>query len=86
MGLSTAGCKTCGLVMTNPMPSPDAMGEFYSLHYRRYYLKMDIPTLEHIQAYELDRRAAYTVDYLSQFGLLRRLQTNVRCRCGEGSI
>ena len=80
MGLSTAGCKTCGLVMTNPMPSSDAMGEFYSLHYRRYYHKVDIPTLEHIQAYELDRRAAYTVDYLQPVWFARRLQANVRCR------
>jgi 2-polyprenyl-3-methyl-5-hydroxy-6-metoxy-1,4-benzoquinol methylase len=86
MGLSTAGCKTCGLVMTNPMPSSDAMGEFYSFHYRRYYHKVDIPTLEHIQAYELDRRAAYTVDYLSQFGLLADCKRMLDVGCGEGSI
>lgn len=86
MGLSTAGCKTCGLVMTNPMPSSDAMGEFYSLHYRQYYHKVDIPTLENIQAYELDRRAAYTVDYLSQFGLLADCKRMLDVGCGEGSI
>jgi len=86
MGVSTAGCKSCGLVMTNPMLASEAMNEFYSHHYRQYYHKVEVPTLEHIQAYELDRRAAYTADYLSQYGLLADCKRMLDVGCGEGSI
>ncbi len=72
--------------MTNPMPASEAMNEFYSHHYRQYYHKVEVPTLEHIQAYELDRRAAYTADYLSQYGLLADCKRMLDVGCGEGSI
>lgn len=86
MGVSTAGCKRCGLVMTNPMLAPEAMQEFYRHHYRRYYHKVEVPTFEHIHSYELDRRAAYTVDFLVKSDLLHDCRRVLDVGCGEGSI
>ena len=36
-GISTAIYKSCGLLFTNPRPTPLWFGEFYQNHYRKYY-------------------------------------------------
>lgn len=86
MGVSTANCKVCGLVMTNPLPTQEAMDEFYEYQYRFIYGKPLVPTLEYIRELELERRASYTVDFLSERNLFAECNRVLDVGCGEGSI
>ncbi|MCC7146650.1 MAG: class I SAM-dependent methyltransferase [Phycisphaeraceae bacterium] len=92
MGVETSRCAHCGLVMTNPMPTDEALGEFYKKHYRKYYRKLERPDVSYIQRYALHRRAIYTVKFLAAQGLLghengQGAGTRVLdVGCGEGSI
>ncbi len=86
MGISTARCSGCGLIMTNPVPSAEALEEFYSQHYRNYYRKLERPDLRYIQRYALGRRAEHTVEYLGSSGLLGAKTQVIDVGCGEGSL
>ena len=86
MGVETSRCDSCGLVMTNPMPSEAALGEFYSTYYRYYYRKLERPDLSYIHRYSLDRRAIYTTAFLREQGLLPENVRVLDVGCGEGSI
>ena len=86
MGLSTVGCIGCGLVMTNPMPTVEALDRFYSHEYRRVYRKVDVPSTEHIVQYRLDVRAAYIVDYLVVQGVIDETTDVLDIGCAEGSV
>jgi SAM-dependent methyltransferase len=41
--LRTTICRRCGLVWTNPRPSPEAIDEYYRSHYRQHYKKSRLP-------------------------------------------
>jgi len=69
MGLQTAGCCGCGLVMTNLVPNEEAMRDFYEHHYRGYYRKTETPTIRYIQKFGLAGRATYTASYLQERNL-----------------
>jgi len=86
MGIETAACRTCGLIMTNPAPTEEAMGEFYRVHYRQVYNKVRRPTARHIRKNELDRRARYAADYLEKLGLLAPDRKILDVGCAEGSL
>jgi SAM-dependent methyltransferase len=71
MDVTTVGCHGCGFVLTNPQPTEAALNDFYEHHYRRYYQKTDMPTLEYIREYRKDERAAATTRFLGQQGALK---------------
>lgn len=86
MGINTAGCLGCGLIMTNPMPADDDLNDFYQHHYRRVYRKVNKPTLSHIKEYALDARARYLVDYLVRNSWVPRGARVLDVGCAEGSV
>jgi SAM-dependent methyltransferase len=46
--LRTTICRKCGLVWSNPRPSPEAVRRYYSSEYRLDYKGQSIPSLRHI--------------------------------------
>jgi 2-polyprenyl-3-methyl-5-hydroxy-6-metoxy-1,4-benzoquinol methylase len=86
MGIETVHCATCGLIMTNPMPTKEALGEFYTKHYRTFYRRTDSPTFDYLRQHELVRRASYSVDYLDKHSVIQDGAEILDVGCGEGSI
>jgi SAM-dependent methyltransferase len=86
MGISTSGCRRCGLVMTNPRPVATAMDDFYRYHYRDYYESVDVPDETYIKKIHKDERAKYTADFLEQAGALDNTSRLLDYGCGEGSL
>lgn len=86
MGVRTVRCAACGLIMTNPMPTPEALADFYAHHYRRYYRGSDRPTPRHIRKFQLEKRAAYHAQIMSDTGLLHQGMAILDVGCAEGSL
>jgi len=86
MGVQTAGCCQCGLVMTNPVPNEEAMREFYTHQYRRYYRGTETPTIRYIEEFGLADRAKYTAIYLQKQKLFFKCARILDVGCSEGSI
>jgi len=86
MGLNTARCRGCGLIMTNPAPTEASLSEFYAKHYRKYYRKLEKPDLSYIRRYALDRRADLTTQALLDAGLIGDGKNVLDVGCGEASI
>jgi 2-polyprenyl-3-methyl-5-hydroxy-6-metoxy-1,4-benzoquinol methylase len=90
MGLVTVGCLGCGLVMTNPQPTAEALDDFYAHHYRHFYSDFGprdgIPTEAHIRAYRIDRRCAVTADLLVARGELLPGMVVLDIGAAEGSM
>ncbi len=90
MGLVTVGCLGCGLVMTNPQPTADALDDFYSNHYRHFYSDFGprdgIPTEAHIRACRIDRRCAVTAEFLVTRGELLSDMVVLDIGAAEGSM
>ncbi|MDL2338215.1 MAG: class I SAM-dependent methyltransferase [Pseudomonadota bacterium] len=86
MGLVTVGCLRCGLVMTNPQPTSEAIDDFYARHYRRYYQRNAAPTLQQIRALRIDERTAATADFLIARGELRPGMSVLDIGSSEGSM
>lgn len=86
MGVTTARCQSCGLIMTNPMPTEQVLSDFYANYYRQHYRKLAKPDESYIWRYKLDQRATYTVDYLLEHKLLFPGVQVLDVGCGEGSI
>ena len=86
MGISTSGCRHCGLVMTNPRPVVTAMDNFYRYNYRDYYESVDVPDAAYIKKIQKDVRARYTTDCLERAGALENASRRLDDGCGEGSL
>lgn len=86
MGLHTVGCVGCGLVLTNPRPSKQAMAQFYAHDYRRYYTGFQSPSEAYIQKFRRRERADHHADYLDRAGLLRPALRVLDIGCAEGSL
>jgi SAM-dependent methyltransferase len=86
MGVCTAQCAKCGLVMTNPMPTADALNAFYKSTYRVYYRKVQSPSAEHILELGLGVRAEYTAGVLQAQGLITQGSAILDVGCAEGSL
>lgn len=86
MGIVTVGCLGCGLVMTNPQPTSEALDDFYAHHYRRYYRQSEAPTMNYIRALRIDERTAATVDFLIARGELRPGMAVLDVGASEGSM
>ncbi|MFM9917257.1 MAG: methyltransferase domain-containing protein [Rhizobacter sp.] len=86
MGIVTVGCLSCGLVMTNPQPTGEALDDFYAHHYRRYYRQSIAPTLSDIRALRIDVRTLAAVDFLVSRGVLRPGMAVLDIGASEGSM
>lgn len=86
MGLPTCQCEKCGLAMTNPVPTEEALSQFYRDDYRAYYRKTDRPSEQHIEEYGLGKRAEYTSGFLKDAGLLNDAPQVLDVGCAEGSL
>ncbi len=86
MGITTVRCEGCGLIMTNPLPTPEALDVFYQDHYRQFYRKLARPNRSYIRRYALHKRANHTSDYLAATGLLAPNRRVLDVGGGEGSI
>ena len=86
MGVETAGCTHCGLVMTWPMPVEEDLADFYELYYRHFYQSVDRPDSSYIQRYHKDERAAYTAGFLQAQGVLTPGSRVLDFGCAEGSL
>ena len=86
MALRTVGCKVCGLVMTNPQPSPSDMVDFYKNHYRSYYQKREHPSEAYIREFKKDIRSSETADFLVSQKLIAHESTVLDIGASEGCI
>lgn len=86
MDVATVGCTGCGLVLTNPQLTEASLNDFYRNHYRRYYQKTDVPSLDYIREYRKDERAAYTAQFLQRNGALRAGMRVLDIGASEGCI
>ncbi|MEK7703171.1 MAG: class I SAM-dependent methyltransferase [Nitrospirota bacterium] len=86
MGIPTTQCLGCGMVMTNPRPTEEAMAQFYQHYYRQYYVQVETPTPQYIKASGLEPRASYTVDFFRDHNLLVEGSKVLDVGCGAGFI
>lgn len=86
MGIVTVGCLGCGLVMTNPQPTSEALDDFYAHHYRRYYDRSEATTQRSIRALRIDERTAATVEFLIGRGELMPGMAVLDVGASEGSM
>lgn len=86
MGLHTSGCSTCGLVMSNPQPTAEALDTFYRQHYRSFYQGAAEPSLAYIHSYRKDERCAEAVAFMQRSGLLREGMKALDIGASEGVL
>lgn len=86
MGLRTAGCCACGLIMTNPQPSEDWLGRFYRDHYRAVYQRVEHPSLDYISRLQKDVRAIEASEFLDRHGALPQAGLVMDIGASEGCI
>jgi SAM-dependent methyltransferase/ribosomal protein S27AE len=86
LGITTVGCKRCGLVQTNPRPSASGLDRFYRDHYRIFYQGTTAPDQAYITNLNKDVRLAYTARYFAESMRLGRDAVVLDFGCGEGSL
>ena len=86
MGISTAGCKNCGLVMTNPQPSEKFLEQFYLKDYRLYYQKTERPSENYIKKYGKDRRSEETARFIEKSTDFSKIHDVLDIGASEGSL
>jgi SAM-dependent methyltransferase len=86
LGLSTVGCRHCGLIQTNPRPDAAGLADFYALHYRRLYQGVGAPSEQYVAQYRKDVRLRYTVQHLARVLGLGEHSRLLDYGCGEGSL
>ena len=80
--LHTAICKDCGLVYTNPMPTIEAITQYYSKDYRASYKGVTTPKFKHI--YRAGRMALERLERI--LPILHKGQTLVDMGSGGGEF
>jgi hypothetical protein len=64
----TVGCLNCGFVFTNPVHTEEFYNHFYANNYRDVYKKESaIPSREYEKKFELNARAKWHIDWISQY-------------------
>lgn len=86
MGINTVACTECGMITTNPVPTPAALDGFYRDHYRQVYAKVDEPSTSYLATYGLEPRARYIAAYLAANAALPSAPNVLDVGCAEGSI
>jgi len=86
IGITTVGCKRCGLVQTNPRPSAEGLNVFYRDHYRLFYQGATNPDAAYIANLNKDVRLARTAAFFSEGVGLVSGAVILDYGCGEGSL
>lgn len=86
MGIVTVLCDTCGLIHTNPRPTPAFVDAFYSRHYRTVYSKVAEPSVEYLERHGIPQRMAHSAALLGRLGLLGPGISILDVGCSEGSF
>ncbi len=86
MGLTTVGCNQCGLIMTNPQPTMEAMNSFYEKDYRSYYQNTIAPSEDYVRTLHKDKRAQHLVDYLQMHNCVQADARILDVGCAEGAV
>jgi 2-polyprenyl-3-methyl-5-hydroxy-6-metoxy-1,4-benzoquinol methylase len=86
MGITTVGCRRCGLIFVNPRPTPMAMNLFYQRHYRKFYESVERPTDEYVNAGPFRARAEYVVNALHEFTSNYTDAKLLDIGCAEGTL
>jgi len=86
MGITTVGCDHCGLLLTNPQPTPEALSSFYRNDYRNIYQNTLSPSQGYIETLQKDQRANHLVRYLSDQKLLSEGISVLDVGCAEGAV
>jgi len=86
LGLVTVGCRSCGLLQTNPRPDAAGLTAFYTHHYRQLYQGVQDPSERYIAEFRKDERLHYTVTHLMQALALSDRSVLLDYGCGEGSL
>lgn len=86
LGLTTVLCECCGLVYTNPMPTPSSLITFYQAEYRRLYRNKSSISNDDIQNLGIERRTQYTVDFLATALDIKSVHSILDFGAGDGSL
>jgi SAM-dependent methyltransferase len=86
MGITTVGCKWCGLVQTNPRPSQSGLDLFYENDYRHFYQGVTYPDLEYIKKLHKHDRFKYTVAHLRPLIGCELDYSILDIGCSEGAL
>lgn len=86
LGLVTVGCRSCGLMQTNPRPDAPGLADFYAHHYRKLYQGVVDPTRQYVAQYHKDERLRYTATHLLSVLSIDEQSTWLDYGCGEGSL
>jgi SAM-dependent methyltransferase len=86
MGLTTVGCVRCGLLLTNPQPTPQALNEFYLTAYRHLYQGVERPSEEYIERFRKRERAQAVHAHIMRLVQHSSIDSLVDIGCAEGSL
>jgi 2-polyprenyl-3-methyl-5-hydroxy-6-metoxy-1,4-benzoquinol methylase len=80
------GCRSCGLVQTNPRPTAEGLETFYRHYYRLYYQGTEAPDSGYVASLNKGARLAYTAAYFAKDLKLPADAAILDYGCGEGSL
>lgn len=86
MGISTVGCRACGLIQTNPRLTAEGLNDFYRWSYREFYQGVTQPSEVYVQANQKDVRLAQTVAFLRAAAVVEESGVVLDVGCSEGSL
>jgi 2-polyprenyl-3-methyl-5-hydroxy-6-metoxy-1,4-benzoquinol methylase len=85
--MSVVGCKTCGMVQTNPRMNQEAYNQFYNVEYRKLYVGIDVATKDFY--YTQTKKGESLIQYLKTHNLTPKDWSNffvLEIGCGAGGI
>ena len=86
MGLATVGCRSCGLVQTQPHLTAAAFAAFYRDDYRAYYQGVVEPSDAYVRQMNKGARLDATVAWLREADLLDDRLAVLDVGCSEGTL
>lgn len=86
LGIKTVGCKSCGLIQTNPRPSVIGLNDFYRNFYREFYQGIKVPTERYVLNLNKDERLKYTARRIIEKCNPMTNSVILDYGCGEGSL
>ena len=79
--LKVVFCKNCGMIQQNPIPSEDAVNEYYSNKYREDYKKTFTPKTKHV--YRAGKLALERINFLKERNIKNKNLLDVGAGGGE---
>ena len=86
MGLSTVGCRSCGLVQTQPRLTAQGFADFYRDDYRAYYQGVVEPSDDYVRQMRKGARLEATAAFLRDAGALDGSLAVLDVGCSEGTL